>query len=167
MAATAAGTVAAETAPSDPQPPDVLTPLEKATQYCTAQLSGSGASSSQVQQCVNAYLSGGVGAANNVVNGILDLLGGLGGGGGSGGGGSGAVAAAPAAAAVAAAAASWCSAPAPAEPPTHHTSRTIRPDDGPDRHSVGSFAGMCSLRARCARVAFQGEAAPATPVSRH
>jgi len=58
----------------------------EATNYCQAELAGSGASPAQVQRCIDAYLSGGAAAADAVVSQILDVLDGILGGSGGGGG---------------------------------------------------------------------------------
>jgi membrane-bound lytic murein transglycosylase B len=48
---------------------------KQATEYCKAQLAGKGASASQLQKCVDAFVSGGKAAADNVIAGILSVLG--------------------------------------------------------------------------------------------
>ncbi len=53
---------------------------QEATAYCNNQLSGEGASTAQVQNCISAYVDGGKSAADGVIANILDILGGVTGG---------------------------------------------------------------------------------------
>jgi hypothetical protein len=59
---------------------DVVSPLEEATSYCQDNAGPLG-----LQQCIDAYLNGGAGAVQNLIDNLTGGL--LGGGGGSGDGG--------------------------------------------------------------------------------